>query len=230
MSIELKLAQDNILNDNGWKFKLFILSVLTFIAFLPSGVEAGIIQIKPFIYILSLFSLLLASRYCFKYMNNLINKPKGQLPEWENFPDLFWIGLKYIIGETLLGIIMFVCAILPITIFPNGISIIIFLIICMFLLSLYPAVLINFSEELAVKSMFEFKKILSYAQPSYFKALTISGLITIVAFLISVILYFINVYLLILAVFINLYAIILSMHLLVQSYHEIFAEPVDYGF
>ncbi len=230
MSIALSFAQENILNDNDWKFKLFVLFVLAFIVMLPGGEEAGIIQIEPFIYVLSFFSLLIASGYCFKYMNNLINKPKGKLPEWENFLDLFWIGLKFFIGSILVSIIMYVCTILPIVIFPNMVSIIIFLFIWIFLSLLGPALMMNFSEELAVKSMLEFKKILSYARPAYYKALTISGLITSGAFLISVILYFINVYLLILAVFINLYVIVLSMHLFVQAYHETFAEPVDYGF
>ena len=57
MSIALSFAQENILNDNDWKFKLFVLFVLAFIVMLPGGEEAGIIQIEPFIYVLSFFSL-----------------------------------------------------------------------------------------------------------------------------------------------------------------------------
>ena len=123
MKLNLKQAWENIFNTDNWKLKVFIYTVLyAIVLFQPN--EDKVNQIKTagqsnpdillaflilsFTYgILNSLASFFTQGYLARYLHNLIIKKDSELPKWENFKNLFVIGIKPILAILIVAIPIF---------------------------------------------------------------------------------------------------------------------------
>lgn len=231
MSISVKLAYQNVFKDEEWKYKVFVITVLTTINFMSLFSNAH--KQNPLILIISGIMGLIMAGYFFKYMNALLEDKEAKLPDFDSFIDLFFIGLKFVIGTFFLGIaIKLFCVLiaLPCFLLAKVVGVVVAIILIVYLYSLIPAFIINFSEEFNIGAMIDFKKAREIAKFNYYKALFILGFINIIPMIFSLLTWFVSGYFVIIYSYFSTLFSLISSHILVQVFHSEYGERVNYGF
>ena len=238
--------------DNDWKFKMFILYLLSLVSYILAYYSNELTEtIKatknyslavPFVgvLILSFVLSLPILGYSFKSINNLIySQPQSEnfnmLPRWENdFFSYIMVGLRYIGASLLIGLcvgLLFIAvsAIASVSKLFLSILMIVLIILALIYAYYFPALEVIFAMSYDFLALFKVKKaaeLVKYGTSKYIRVLLLISLVSIIFSIISA-LCAKSILLIILVPIINVYTFFVYVYLKSYIAYEVPAEFVE---